>query len=354
MKIGIVGFAGSGKSTVFQWLTGAKPDPGKMLQGQTGNAKVPDPRLDLLSARFQPRKTIPAAADFLDTPGLLPTERRDNPRRLSILREADGLLVVLNGFSEADPAAQLRRFREELMFADLEIVTNRMGRLEEQLRKPRPAKQKDADQLELGLLQRIVATLEQNQSPAAMGLKEDEEKAIRSFQLLTLKPEQVLVNIGDDKINQPLPADLLALAPGAVQAPARLELELEDLSPEDRQAFMADLGLTGFVRAEVLRSVFGAMGLIVFFTVGYDECRAWPMPKGADAVVGAGQIHTDLARGFIRAEVLAYDDFVRIYGSFSGRVGESMKEARTQGVLREEGKTYIVQDGDIMHIRAST
>jgi ribosome-binding ATPase YchF (GTP1/OBG family) len=354
MKVGIVGFAGSGKSTVFQWLTGARPDPARIQTGQTGNAKIPDPRLDLLSARFQPRKTIPAALDFLDTPGLLPDERRDNPRRLGILRESGGLLVVLNGFSEADPAGQLRRFRDELVFADLEIVTNRIGKLDEQLRKPRPAKQREADERERALLQRIAAAFENNQTPAALGLKGDDEKALRSFQLLTLKPELVLVNLGDDRLNQPPPADLLALAPNALQAPARLELELQDLSPEDRQAFVQDLGLKEFARDGVLRAVFAAMGQIVFFTVGYDECRAWPMPAGGDAVVGAGQIHTDLARGFIRAEVLAYADFLKVYGEFSGRVGESMKEARTQGLLREEGKTYVVQDGDIVHVRAST
>jgi ribosome-binding ATPase YchF (GTP1/OBG family) len=354
MKVGIVGFAGSGKSTVFHWLTGARPDPGKSQTGQTGNAKVPDPRLDLLSARFQPRKTVPAAIDFLDTPGLLPTERRDNPRRLGILREANGLVVVLNGFGEADPAGQLRRFRDELVFADLEVVTNRIGRLDEQLRKPRPAKQREADERERDLLRRIAAAFEANTSPASLGLKEDEEKAIRSFQLLTLKPEQVLLSVGDDALNRPLPDDLLQLAPGSLKAPARLELELLELPEEDRAAFMKDMGLAGFVRDDVLRAVVRAMGQIAFFTVGYDECRAWPMPAGGDAVVGAGQIHTDLARGFIRAEVLAYDDFLRVYGDHPGRVGESMKEARTQGLLREEGKTYVVRDGDIMHIRAST
>src|SRR3954451_22807142 len=145
MKVGIVGFAGSGKSTVFEWLTGARPDPGKSQVGQTGVAKVPDARLDWLSAQFHPRKTTPAALDFLDTPGLLPTERRDNPRRLGILRESNGLLVVLNGFNESDLAGQLRRFREELVFADLEIVGNRISKLEDQLRKPRPAKQKELE-----------------------------------------------------------------------------------------------------------------------------------------------------------------------------------------------------------------
>jgi ribosome-binding ATPase len=345
MKVGIVGFSGSGKSTVFHWLTWVKPDPGKSQTGQTGIARIADLRLDWLSAKFEPRKTTPATLEFLDTPGLLATERRDNPRRLGILRESGGLLVVLNGFNEPDLAGQLRRFREELMFADLEIVSNRISRLNDQLRKPRPAKQKEADEQELALLQRIAAAFEANQSPATLGLKEDEEKAIRSFQLLTLKPEQAFVNLGEDRLNQPLPDELLALAPNALAAPAKLEMELHELPEDDRQMFMTDLGLTGFVREEMLRNIFASMGQIVFFTVGEDECRAWSMPKGADAVVGASQIHTDLARGFVRAEVVSYDDFQRV---------GSMKEAKTHGVYRLEGKTYVVQDGDIMHILAST
>jgi ribosome-binding ATPase len=354
MKVGIVGYAGSGKSTVFQWLTGAKPDPAKAQMGQTGVAKVPDPRLDLLTARFQPKKTTPTALDFLDTPGLMPDERRDNPRRLGILRESNGLLVVLNGFSETDPAKQLLRFREELMFADLEIISGRIERLEDGVKKPRPAKQRDQDQLELSLLKRIAAAFEANQSPASLGLKDDEEKAIRSFQLLTLKPEFVLVNIGDDKIGQPVAPDLLRLSPSAIQSPAKLEMELHDLPEDDRRMFMQDLGIAGFVRDDSLRAVFQAMGQIVFLTAGYDECRAWAMPAGGDAVVGASQIHTDLARGFVRAEVLSWADFVKLYGESKTRVGESMKEARTAGVLRQEGKTYMVTDGDIMTILAST
>ena len=345
MKVGIVGFAGSGRTTVFQWLTGVKPDPSKSQVGQTGIAKIPDPRLDWLSAKFQPKKTTPTTIEFLDTPGLLATERRDNPRRLGILRESGGLLIVLNAFNETDLAGQLRRFREEVMFADLEIVTNRISRLEDQLRKPRPAKQREADQQELDLLKRIAAAFENNQTPAALGLKDDEEKAIRSFQLLTLKPEQVLVNLGDDRLSDPLPADLLQLAPTALTAPARLEMELHDLPEEDRQMFMNDLGLKGLVRDEMLRKIFAAMGQMVFFTVGEDECRAWSIPQGADAVTGAAQIHTDLARGFVRAEVVSYADFQRV---------GSMKEAKTHGVYRLEGKTYMVQDGDIMHILAST
>lgn len=341
MKVGIAGFSGSGKSTVFHWLTGAAPDPSRSQQGQLGKPDVPDERLDWLSRHFKPKKTTPAKMEFLDTPGLLATERRDNPRRLGIMRDAGGLLVVLSGFSGGDLADELRRFREELLFADLEIALNRIERLEDQLKKPRPAKQKEIDQAELDLLKRINAGFEKGQGASALGLRDEEEKAIRSFQFLTLKQELVLVNVGDDRMNEPLPAELFRLAPTALKAPAKLELELEELSPEDRQAFMKDMNLTGLSRGEVLRQIFYGMGNIVFFTVGEDECRAWPLRKGASAVDGAAEIHTDLARGFVRGEVVSYEDFKK-YGS--------MKEAKQHGVYRLESKTYVVQDGDIMHV----
>src|SRR5262245_8763384 len=341
MKIGIAGFAGSGKSTVFHWLTGVKPDPAAAQRGQVGIAKVPDERLDWLSAQFNPKKTTHATLELLDTPGLVLTERRDNPRRLAILREAGGLLVVLSSYADADLAAELRRFREEILFADLEIVLNRIGRLEDQMKKAKPAKEREADQAELTLLRRVAAALEQNRPASAMGLKEDEEKAVRSFQLLTLKPEMVLVNIGESGIGKPLPRELLELAPTALAAPVKLELELEELSEEDRQAFMADLGLEGSSRGDLLRTIYYGMGQIVFFTIGEDECRAWSILKGDNAVEGAGKIHTDLAKNFVRAEVVGFEDYKRV---------GSMKEAKTHGVYRLEGKTYVVQDGDIMHI----
>jgi ribosome-binding ATPase len=345
MKIGIAGFSGSGKTTLWRWLTGKAPDLAKSQQGQLADADVLDERLTWLSSQFKPKKTTPAKLWLLDTPGLMPAERRDNPRRLAIMRDAGGLLIVLTGYGGGDLAKELRGFREELLFADLEIVTNRIDKLEDNLKKPRPAKQKEIDQAELSLLQRVRETLETGKPASALGLKEDEEKAIRSFQLLTLKPEFVLVNIGDDAIGKPLPAELLALAPNSSAAPAKLELELEELSQEDRQTFMQDLGLTGSSRDKTLHTIFYAMGRIVFFTVGEDECRAWGLRRDATAVDGAGEIHTDLARGFVRGEVVGYDDFRKV---------GSMKEAKTHGVYRLEGKTYVVQDGDIMHILAST
>jgi len=345
MRVGIAGFAGSGKSTVFHWLTGVKPDPAARERGQVGMAKIPDERLTWLSEHFKPKKTTSATIEFIDTPGLLLSERRDNPRRLAILRDAGGLLVVISGYGVGDPADELRRFREEILFADLEVLTNRINRLGDQAKKPKPAKEREADQQESALLQRITHALEQGQPASGLGLKEEEEKAVRSFQLLTLKPVVVFLNISDERIGQPPPPALLPLASHLIQAPVKLELELEELAFEDRQTFMCDLGLSGSSRDGTLRTIYAAMGQMVFFTVGEDECRAWGLRKGATAVEGAGQVHTDLARGFVRAEVVRFEDFKKV---------GSMKEAKTHGVYRLEGKTYEVQDGDIMHILAST
>jgi ribosome-binding ATPase YchF (GTP1/OBG family) len=344
MKIGLAGFSGCGKSTVFHWLSGVAPDPAAGQRGQLGMTKVPDERLDWLSAQFKPKKTTFATMEIVDTPGLLIDERRDNPRRLGLIREADGLVVVLNGYSSGGLGAELSKFREEMMFADLEIVSNRVKKLNDQMKKPKPGKEREADQQELDLLNRIVAAFEEGRPLAALGLKEDEEKSIRSFQLLTLKPELVLVNIGDDRIGKPLPAELLGLASTALAAPAKLELELEELSEEDRKVFMQDLGLTGSSRDAIIRAIYYGMGQQVFFTVGEDECRSWNVRQGASAVEGAGKIHTDLANRFVRAEVVSYEDFRKV---------GSMKEAKTHGVYRLEGKTYVVKDGDIMHILAS-
>jgi ribosome-binding ATPase YchF (GTP1/OBG family) len=343
VKIGLVGFSGSGKSTVFHWLTGVKPDPSKVQHGQVGVAKVPDARLDGISAHFKPKKTTFAEIAFLDTPGLVVDERKDNPRRLGILREAAGLVLVLDGFGRTDLGAQVRRFREELLFADLEIVTNRVERLQAQLKKPHPAKEHEIEQAELALMQRVAAALERGESASALGLGEEDEKQVRSFQLLTLKPELVFVNRGDaEALKNPPGADLQAVARSAFQAAPKLELELEELPPDDRAAFIADMGLKESDRGDIIRRIFYGMGRIVFFTVGEDECRSWPLLRGATAVEGAGQIHTDLAKNFVRAEVVAYDDFKSC--------GYVMKEAKARGVHRLEGKTYIVQDGDTMHI----
>ena len=262
---------------------------------------------------------------------------------------------MLNGFSEADPAepaaalprrADVRRPRDHHRIASAGWKTS--------LKKPRPAKQRDADQLELALLQRIAAAFEANQSPATLGLKEDEEKAIRSFQLLTLKPEFVLVNIGDDKVNHLAPPELLQLSPTRCRPRPSWRWNCTICRRTTAACSCRTLAWTGFVRDDAVRAVFAGDGAD---RLPYGRLRR--MPGLGDAGRrrrrgGRGQIHTDLARGFVRGEVLAWADFVKLYGDAKTRVGESMKEARTAGLLRQEGKTYIVKDGDIMHILAST
>ena len=344
MKVGLVGFSGSGKSTVFQWLTGEAPDPAKVQQGQLAMADVPDERLDKLGAHFKPKKgTKYAAIAFLDTPGLMLDERKDNPRRLGILREANGLLVVLDGFSATNLAEQLTRFRDELVFADLEILHNRADKLTSQLKRNKPAKEKEADQAEMEMVKRVQTALEAGQSPRALSLRPEEEKLIRSFQLLTLKPEMVFVNRGDS--SGAFPADLLKLAPKAISAPVQLERELAELDEESRVAFAAELGISGSSRGQVLRGIFYGMDRIVFFTVGDDECRAWAIDKETPAVEAAGAIHTDLSKGFVRANVMSYGDFLA--------AGYEEKNCKANGTLRQESKEYMVKDGDVMHILAN-
>lgn len=341
MKVGLVGFTGSGKSTVFRWLTGEMPDPGQVQKGQIATTDVPDPRLDYFAAQFKPRKTTYAKIVFVDTPGLLTEERDDNPKRLAVLREATGLVVVLDGFSGADPAKALRQFREEILFADMEVCTNRLDRLKVALtKKNRPPKERELEQAEHDLLERLITAFENGRTAASLGLKEEEEKLVRSFQLLTLKPQQVLLNCGDT-FKDPVPPALFELAPDTLKAAPKLELELQELPPDERDLFMQALGFTQSTRDQTIRTIFTAMGRIVFFTVGEDECRSWAISRGDDVVEAAGAIHTDLAKRFARARVIGYDDYVK---------AGSEKEARAQGLERLEGKTYIVQDGDVIHI----
>ncbi len=348
MKVGLVGYAGSGKTTIFQWLTPAKPDPAKVQQGQIGTTIVPDDRLRLMALKFNPKKDKNgkyAEIVFLDTPGLQVGEQKDNARRLAILREANGLVVVLDGFSGADPMKQLSNFRDELIFADLEIVMNRIEKVSAQLKKNRPLKEKEQDEIELGVMKRIQEALETNQSIGSLGLKREEEKVVRSFQLFTLKPQMVFLNQSDNDAGKAPPENLRASCPHLINAAAKLEWELSQLDAENRELFMSEYGLKELSGPKIIREIFYGMDRIVFFTVGEDECRSWPLNKNSTAVEGAGAIHTDLAKGFIRAEVVSYADFLA--------TGYSEKDCKAKGTFRLEGKEYIVQDGDIMHIRAN-
>lgn len=343
MKVGIVGYSQSGKSTLFQAMTGVAPDPASALKGQVGMAKVADPRLDFLTEMYQPKKKTPATVEFVDTPGLIRGERADNPQRLATLRNADGLLVVLDGFSSLGKTAdQLSSFREELLFADLEVVSNRITKIEAGMKKPKPPKVREVEEAELAEFKRIAARLENGQALDLAALTPEMEKTLRSYQLFSFKPELVVVNCAENALNQPNPPELLTLTTNPLRLAAKLELDLEQLEGAERAMFMEELGVTELCRDQVIRRAYEVVGLISFFTVGEDECRAWTIHKGSNAVEAAGKIHSDIARGFIRAETVAYKDLHEL---------GTMKEVRAKGLQRLEGKEYAVADGDIINFR---
>jgi ribosome-binding ATPase len=338
MRAGLVGFSGGGKSTLFQLLTGATPDPGKVHGGQVGIATLNDPRLDFLASLHKPKKVTSATVELLDTPGLMPGTHGDNPQRLAVIREGDALLIVLGAYAGGDPAADLAAFRDEMLFADLGVVTNRADRLEASTKKARP--DREAQLKELAVVKKVLAVLDSGETIASLGLTEEEKKPMRSFGLLTDKAQVVIVNVAQC---DPIPPALLAVAPDALAIDAKLELELAGYDPEERAAFMAELGIEEMGRNRIIRKAYDAVGIITFFTAGEPEVRGWNVERGGTAVDAAGKIHTDLAKGFIRAEVTAYDDLARV---------GTVREAKAQNLQRLEGKEYIVKDGDIMFFRS--
>jgi ribosome-binding ATPase len=338
MRVGLVGFAGSGKSTLFQLLTGATPDPGKVHSGQIGIATLADPRLEFLAALHKPKKVTSATVELLDTPGLMPGSHGDNPQRLALIRAGDALLIVLGAFAGSDPAADLAAFRDEILFADLGVVTNRAERLEASVKKPKP--DREAQLKELEIVKRVRDALETGAPIASLGLTEDDRKPMRSFGLLTDKPQIVVVNQPQEA---KLPASLLALVPDALAIDAKLELELSQLDADERASFASDMGITEMGRDRIIRKAYDAVGIITFFTAGEPEVRGWNVERGGTAVDAAGKIHTDLAKGFIRAEVTAFDDLARL---------GTVKEVKAKNLQRLEGKDYIVKDGDIMFFRS--
>lgn len=340
MQAGLVGFAGSGKSTLFQLLTGVSPDPGKVQQGQVGIAVLNDPRIDVLASMYSPKKVTRANVEFLDTPGLMPGSSGDNPQRLALIRKGDALVVVINGFTPGgDPATELANFRDELVFADLSVLTKRAETLESQVKKPRP--DRDALAKELDVVKRCAAALEAGQVVGDLELTEEEKKPMRSFGLLTDKALVVVVNAPQ---GEGVPEGVSKSAPNALAIDAQLELELGQMSPEERASFMEEWGIEELGRDRIIRAAYDAVGILTFFTAGDPEVRGWNLERGGSAVDAAGKIHTDLARGFIRAEVTAFEDLKRV---------GSEKEAKAQNLQRLEGKAYIVQDGDVMYFRSS-
>jgi GTP-binding protein YchF len=343
MKAGLVGYAQSGKTTLFNALTGLHKGPAAGRgQVNLGAIKVPDPRIDALSAIFEPRKTTYAEMRFVDVPGPAGKGSGLDGDALRALAEVDAFCLVVRGFpgvdgTPADPDRELRDFDAELVLHDLAIVEKRLDRLR---------KEQGKGTGEFHELERLHAHLDQGQPLRTLRMSDAEEKELAHFSFLSRRPLLTVVNAAEDAA--------AALPPAAVERAARergseiislcaaVEAEIAELAPSEQPEFLASLGLAEPARARFIRAAYHLLDLVSFFTVGEDEVRAWPIRRGDRAPRAAGRIHSDLERGFIRAEVVHYDDFIAL-GSES--------KARQEGKLRLEGKEYVVKDGDILNIR---
>jgi hypothetical protein len=342
MKIGLVGYQGSGKSTLFEWLTGVKPDPAMGHTAQSAMAAIPEPRVESLAKIYKPKKVTLAALELVDTPGLS-RSHEGNAARLALIRESGCLALVVAAYGRSDPMADLRSFDEDLVLADMEIVSGRMKRVEDSLRKPLP--KQDHEQLlhEQATLATVMAAMEAGRALRQSDMNDDQLKATRSFRLLSEKPRVVIFNTADDEQH---PERFTAGEGGAAvwAVPAGLELELSKMSPEDRAEFQQEMGVGGADRDGLVRTLLQTSGQRLFLTAGEKEVRTWLLPQGGTALEAAASIHTDLARGFIRAEVMTCSDLVRL---------GSEREVKAQHLVRQEPKDYVVQDDDILLIRFS-
>lgn len=352
MQIGLIGLPQSGKTTIFHALAGGEKATSAFSSGRleihTAVAAVPDERVDILSRMFKPRKTIYARVTYADIAGLdkgISKKGLPGPF-VNQLGQMDAFVMVLRAFDDPlvahdgpiDPAADLAILDTEFLLNDMGAVERRYEKIVESISKG--GKDRDAALKEKGLFERLKDHLDQERPLRDMDLTAEEIAALRGYGFLSLKPVLIVVNIGDEGEAPAL--DYPHRHSAVVALRGRLEREIAELSPEDAPLFMQEYGIAELSRSKVIRLSYDLLGLQSFFTVGEDEVRAWTVKRGATAVEAAGEIHTDLARGFIRAEVVAYPDLIELGG---------LDQAKHKGKLRLEGKEYIVQDGDIVHIR---
>jgi len=343
LKIGLVGYQGSGKSTLFQWLTGVPADASLSHTGQSAMATIPDPRLAQLVKIYNPKKVTHAALEIVDTPGLSRTHE-GNAARLALIREAGCLVLVAAAFGRSDPLADMRSFDEDLLLADMEIISGRIQRIEDNLKKPLPRPEREHLQHEEATLRLVLAVMDSGKPLREAHMTEEQLKVTRAFRLFSEKPRLVIVNTADDE-EQPERFTSLSTAQVPVLAvPAGLELELSRMTAEDRAEFEREMGIGGTDRVHFIRTLLQASGQMIFFTTSDKEVRAWLLPRGGTALEAADNIHSDLARGFIRAEVMACADLVRL---------GSEREVKAHHLVRQEPKDYVIQDDDIVLIRFS-
>ena len=358
----IMGLPSSGKTTVFNALTHAEAATGTFGAADEPNlatVKVPDARLDTLTEMFNPQRKVPADVQYLDVAGMAKgiAEKGMSGSLLNNLAQADALLHVVRAFADpnvpqsdgsVNPVRDIETIDLELLFADLSRIENRLHRIASQLPKLQ-GREREATERERALMEKLKAALEAD-TPLREVLDEidpDDVKTMRGFGFLSAKPLLLLLNLGEDQLGDEgdrLVADIRQRfeRPGvSVEGLAgQIEMEIGRLDPDDAAVFMADMGIVESGLDRVIRRSFELLGLIPFFTVGPDECRAWTIRRGANAVEAASAIHSDIARGFIRAEIVSYDDLIATGG---------MNEAKKAGKFRREGRDYIFQDGDVVN-----
>lgn len=357
MKVAIVGGSEVGKTSLFGALTRQPVKVGPASFGgdnQIAVVEVPDRRMDRLIEMFQPRKQSHASVTFVDGAAAPAGGRAFGPQFLQEVRQSDALVAVVRAFqSDAvpdpdgglNPLRDYRNLEAELILSDLDLIEKRLERMEKQDRsKPKSAQ----GGLEKEILLRMKDHLEQEQPLSSYPLSATEDEVVRHLEFVSRKPTVVVLNIGEDAIGQDPDPEVAAWAERSgtpiIPICAAVEMEVAQLGPEEEASFLEAMGVEESGRARLLRTVYQLLGLISFFTVGEDEVKAWTIRRGDDAVTSAGKIHSDLARGFIRAEVIAYEAMIGAGGS---------KQAKEQGLFRLETKTYRVQDGDILNIRFS-
>ena len=342
MKIGLVGLPGSGKSTVFGALTGQAVETGYAARGDRenlGSVKVPDRRVDALAGIYAPKKTIYAEISFSDLGG--GHDKGIDRKVLNAMRNVDALCQVLRAFPDdagqpGAPLAEIRELETEALLADMEVIEQRIARLTKDRSDPRG----------LALLERIQSALEEEQPIRRLTLNDEELRSLSGYALLTLKPLLLVLNVPEEGFGAGVPAELKEEADrrglGLVMLSAPVEMDIAQMDDMDQREFVESLGLSEPAKNRFIRAAFDLIDLISMLTAGPDECRAWPIRRGLPAPKAAGKIHSDIERGFIRAEVTPWQELVE-------RGSES--KCREAGVLRVEGKDYVIQDGDVVNFR---
>jgi GTP-binding protein YchF len=350
LKIGIIGLPQSGKTTLFQLLTNVEAKAN--LRANTGIARVMDPRIAELSKIFQPKKTTYATIEMVDVAGLTAGQNKKGNELLNAIRDVDAVVQVLRAFrsdivptadGRIEPMRDLTQIQSELILADWSLLETRLERLEKERVKNKNYAQEKA------VLTKCREALEADVPLWTVDFTEDEDKLIRGYDFLTRKPLLLVVNVDEEQMQEddfPQKAELEAWAEERhipiIVVSAQIEVEISQLDEEDKELFMADLGISESGIERLSRAVYAHLGLISYFTVGSDEVRAWTITEGTNAKEAAGKIHSDIERGFIRAEVVSYEDFIAL---------GSIAKVKEKGLFRLEGKEYIVQDGDIISFR---